>query len=168
MRHAIAGAITTASILILMAFPAHADVCPVPDTVIEEMFAWIAAHTDYDTAPTSENLPAIETCASGAAVDYGNENIIVDEGIRGLYDFDARRIYLVEPWDPDNLAHRAVLLHELVHAVQLDNRDWECIGAPEWEAYKLHEAWLVEHGLEGNFDWLQVYFTSRCPRDIHP
>jgi hypothetical protein len=140
----------------------------VPQETIGELLSWIEEQTDYDISKTAADLPAIETCASGAIVDYAHEETIVDEGIRGLYDFDARRIYLVEPWDIDDDSDLAVLLHELVHAVQLDNREWECIGAPEWEAYKLHEAWLNERGLTGDFDWMQVYFKARCPRDFHP
>jgi hypothetical protein len=61
-----------------------------------------------------------------------------------------------------------VLLHELVHAVQFDNRSWDCLGAPEWQAYKMQEAWLAEHGISADFDWLLIYMQSRCPRDIHP
>mgnify|MGYP001823069806 CR=1 FL=1 len=146
----------------------RAEACPVPDAVVEELLGWIAANTGYDVAKTAANMPSIETCASGEIIDYAHEKTIVDEGIKGLYDFDARRIFLVEPWDLADPADLGVLLHELVHAVQLDNRPWECVGAPEWEAYKLHEAWLNERGLTGDFDWLQVYFNARCPRDIHP
>jgi hypothetical protein len=61
-----------------------------------------------------------------------------------------------------------VLLHELIHHVQLANRDYECLEQPEWEAYQLQEAFLAEHGIASGFDWLQIYFLSQCPRDIHP
>lgn len=142
--------------------------CTVPPPATDELLDWISSNTDYDIARTAADFPEIVTCATGDVIDYAHEATLVDEGINGLYDFEDRRIYLIEPWDYGDLRDRSVLLHELFHAVQLDNREWECIGAPEWEAYKLQEAWLAEHGLEANFDWIQVYFRSRCPKDIHP
>jgi hypothetical protein len=144
------------------------EACRLPDGAVGQLLDWIAVKTDYDIERVRIEPPAIESCATGAVIDYAHEATIVDAGIHGLYDFESRHIYLIEPWDYDDLRDRSVLLHELVHAVQLDNREWDCIGAPEWEAYKLQEAWLAEHGLEADFDWLQIYFQSRCPRDVHP
>ena len=142
--------------------------CPVPDGMIAELLGWIADNSGYSIRTALENPPDVQTCATGDVIEYEHEAAIIDEGIRALYDFEARLIYLVDPWNPDNPRDRSILLHELIHVVQLDNREWECIGAPEWEAYKLHEAWLNEQGLEADFDWLRIYFVSRCPRDIHP
>lgn len=142
--------------------------CRLPDGAVGQLLDWIEQQTDYDASKARSDPPAIVTCATGDVIDYAHEATIVDQGIHGLYDFDQRRIYLIEPWEYDNLLDRSVLLHELFHAVQLDNREWDCVGAPEWEAYKLQEAWLAEHGLEADFDWIEIYFWSRCPKDIHP
>jgi hypothetical protein len=69
----------------------------------------------------------------------------------------------VQPWSPDSLVDRSVLLHELVHDVQLRNRDWDCTGAPEWEAYRLQDLWLQEHGVILPFDWPAIRRLSECP-----
>lgn len=84
------------------------------------------------------------------------------------YDRPNHRIVLVRPWDPANPRDRSVLLHELVHAVQLANRAYECLQLPEWEAYKLQPDYLDQLGPEAGLDWLQICFLSQCPRDIHP
>lgn len=162
--------LSVASVAAMDARPAFPDTraCPVPRPVVAGLLDWIAEHTDYDTAITANDLPIAVVCAVGDVIDYAHEATIVDEGINGLYDFEDRRIYLIEPWEIGDLRDRSVLLHELVHAVQLDNREWDCIGAPEWEAYKLQEAWLAEHGLDADFDWMRIYFQSRCAKDIHP
>jgi hypothetical protein len=144
------------------------EACLVSEASIGELIDWIEANTGYDVSRVRSNPPVIESCVTGELIDYAHEATIVDEGINGLYDFEARRIYLVEPWDHGDLRDRSVLLHELIHAVQFDDREWDCIGAPEWEAYKLQEAWLAERGLDADFDWMRIYFQSRCPRDIHP
>lgn len=61
-----------------------------------------------------------------------------------------------------------MLLHDLVHFVQFLNRGYECPQAADWEAYQLQAQWLEARGVEPGFDWLHVYFMSRCPHDVHP
>ena len=81
---------------------------------------------------------------------------------------EIRRIHLVRPWDASNTKDRSRLLHELIHDVQYINRGWTCKEEPEWEAYKLQEAWLAAQGVASEFDWLHIFMLSRCPRDIRP
>ncbi len=140
---------------------------PSPE-LVERLIRWIGAETDYDIAATLAEPPAIQYCHTGEIIAYEGREVLIDETLRAAYDVTARRIYLVLPWDADAVFDRSVLLHELVHDIQLRNRDWPCTGAPEWEAYKLQEKWLLPQGVEHDFDWLHIYFQSRCPRDIHP
>ncbi len=98
----------------------------------------------------------------------GGETCLTDTRLRGLFDPDAVRIWLVRTWNPENPKDLGVLLHELVHAHQTGQR-WECPQAMEWPACKLHELWLQENGITAEFDWLAVYLQSYCrPRDQHP
>ncbi|MGC9420582.1 MAG: DUF6647 family protein [Rhodovulum sp.] len=140
----------------------------VPAGLVDALLVWIGAATGYDVAPSRAAPPEIAFCATGDWIDYEDSKVLVDEHLRAVYDWPGRRVLLVAPWDADDLRDRSILLHELIHQVQLANRDWPCLQAPEWEAYKLQERWLNEHGIDPEFDWLQIYFLSRCPRDIHP
>lgn len=133
-----------------------------------DLLDWIAANTVYDVTETRAALPWIAFCAPGDVLSYEGAPVLVDPHLEAAYDAKARTIHLVDPWTPEDPFARSVLLHELIHDVQLLNRDWPCLGAPEWEAYKLQEQWLLEHGIEHDFDWLYIYFTSKCPRDVHP
>ena len=81
---------------------------------------------------------------------------------------EIRRIHLVRPWGAANARDQSRLLHELIHDVQFQNKSWECPNATEWEAYKLHEEWLQQHGINPNFNWFAIQMRARCPRDIHP
>lgn len=101
-------------------------------------------------------------------MNYEETRVLVDEHLRAVYDWPHQRVLIVAPWDAENPRDVSVLLHELVHHVQLADRAWPRLQAPEWEAYTLQERWLEERGIESGFDWLQIYFLSRCPRDIHP
>jgi len=143
-------------------------VCRVPDALIMELTDWIEENTKYDVQTLRNVIPKIEFCKTGDEINYLEEHIIVEAHTEPLYDFKKRTITLVGEWNPENERDVGNLLHELIHAVQFDNRQWDCIGQPEWETYKLHEKWLNEHAIEAEFDWLLIYMTSRCPRDIHP
>jgi hypothetical protein len=148
------------------------EVCPsdlpaphVPDELLAELIGWIALTTIYDVSDTWRNPPEIAFCAPGDRLAYEERTILVEPSLQAAYDLPARRIHLVLPWWPDDLFDRSVLLHELVHDVQLANRDWDCIGAPEWEAYRLQDQWLQEHGMIHAFDWDAIAALSRCPPD---
>ena len=135
-----------------------------PDLVID-LLGWIAASTNYDT---SSEPPEITFSQIGDTIPYDSGTAVISDTLHGAYDPLNSRIILVRPWDVADPRDLSVLLHELVHHVQLTNRSYECPQAPEWEAYKLQAAYLTENGIASEFDWLQIYFLSKCPRDIHP
>ena len=139
-----------------------------PADLVPGLLHWIARATDYEITNSLANPPSIAFCAKGDVILYESGLITVPHDLRAAYDLVEERILLVRPWDPDNPRDRSALLHELIHHVQLKNRIWECPQAPEWQAYKLQEAWLAEQGIEAEFDWLAIYIRSKCPRDIHP
>ena len=135
----------------------------VPEVLLDELVGWIATHTMYDVGVTWRDPPEIAFCTVGEIIAYEGRDLVVDPALRAAYDLPARRIHLVEPWSPDSLADRSVLLHELIHDVQLLNRDWPCLAAPEWEAYRLQDLWLQEQGVILPFDWPAIRRLSECP-----
>lgn len=139
-----------------------------PAALTQDLIRWIGAQTQYDITRTLAAPPDVSFCETGHDITYEGKTVIVDQGLRAAYDLSRRHIFLVQPWSASNPKDVSAYLHELIHDVQLLNRSWPCIGAPEWQAYKLQEAWLAERGIDPGFDWLQIYMHSRCPRDIHP
>jgi len=112
--------------------------------------------------------PTVSFCNFGDDLDYEHKHLVVESQFRGIYDKERRHIYLVAPWSADNPENVGTLLHELLHDVQLLNRDWPCWGRAEWQAYKLQEKWLKERGVDPGFSWIQIFLESRCHRDVHP
>lgn len=158
--------------LALAATPATAEPCDVsgtglrvPEALLDGLVGWIALHTMYDVGRTWRDPPEIVFCEVGEIIAYEGRGLLVDPALRAAYDMPARRIHLVEPWSADGLIDRSILLHELIHDVQLLNRDWPCIGAPEWEAYRLQDQWLQEQGVILPFDWPAIRRLSDCPED---
>lgn len=147
------------------------DGCPVepaspiirfPDKIIDTLIGWIAVSTDYDVRSTYDAPPTISFCDIGDIVEYEGKSLLVEKELQAAIDFSRRHIYLVMPWNEANLFDLSVLLHELIHDVQLANRGWECIGEPEWEAYRLQDLWLRQHGILWDFDWPAIAEISNC------
>ena len=136
-----------------------------PAGLFDELVGWIALHTMYDVSATWRDPPEIVFCDVGTTIDYEGRELLVDPALRAAYDLSERRIHIVQPWSPDSLVDRSVLLHELVHDVQLRNRDWDCKGVPEWEAYRLQDLWLQEQGVILPFDWPSIRRLSQCPEE---
>jgi hypothetical protein len=154
----------------LMGLANEASTCPTEDgfpqvyqALYADLVGWIALHTVYDVARTWYEPPEIVFCAVGEVIDYEGRDLLVDPALRAAFDLPARRILIVLPWSPDGLIDRSILLHELIHDVQLHSREWDCLGAPEWEAYRLQDLWLQEHGVILPFDWPAIRRLSECP-----
>ena len=135
----------------------------VPKDLINDLVSWIAMNTDYDVSLVYRMPPEIAFCEIGDIVPYEDADLLVEPALRAAYDLQSRRIHLVEPWSEERPYDVSVLLHELIHDVQLSNHDWECVGAPEFEAYWLQDKWLAEKGIRPGFDWEVIRRLSRCP-----
>ena len=146
----------------------HAFCVRPPAALVHELLDWIEEATDYDVGRARAHPPLILFCDAGDALDYPGGGTLIQPGEGGVYDYAARVIYLVAPWDPGDTWQRSVLLHELVHDVQFLNRHWECPNASEMEAYTLQDAWLKEQGVTHDFDWLAIWFWSKCGDGPHP
>ncbi|WP_137701234.1 DUF6647 family protein [Marimonas lutisalis] len=131
----------------------------------DALIGWIALHTDYDVTRSYYDPPAVSFCDVGETVPYEGRELIVEDMLNAAFDLEARNIYLVRPWSADDVYDRSVLLHELIHDVQLLNRDWPCIGKPELEAYLLQDRWLKERGIRVRFNWAEIIRLSRCPEE---
>ncbi len=139
------------------------------DTLKIALLEWIGANSDYDVSGLLADPPTVRFCAHGSTLVYEGKAIHFDDRLNGVYDEKTKQICLAKPWHPSNTKDRGVLLHELAHHVQFENKSWLCPKATEWEAYKLQEAWLLENGMTPDFNWAYILLDSSCtPRDIHP
>ncbi|MBF9060818.1 hypothetical protein HKCCSP123_16675 [Rhodobacterales bacterium HKCCSP123] len=133
--------------------------------LFDDLIAWIAINTSYDMLLAYTDPPSLSFCRVGDLIVYEHADLLVDPALFAAFDRERRHIFLTEPWSMLNLFDQSVLLHELIHDVQLSNRDWPCRGAPELEAYYLQDRWLQEHGIRHPFDWDVIRFLSHCADD---
>lgn len=145
--------------------PPRASAPEVPAAIVMNLVGWIALTTDYDVSLAYNDPPKVLFCDIGDEVGYEGTVLPVEKGLLAAFDLPNRTIHLVRPWSAEDLFDTSVLLHELIHDIQYANRDWDCTGAPEWEAYRLQDVWLRQHGMHYDFNWLAIYALSRCPED---
>ncbi len=135
-----------------------------PPRVIADLVAdldhWLDERCSYDH-PDDEG-PSIGFIDVGTELMVGGALCEVTDDMRGFYDPDRLKVFLVRPWSPEDTFDISVLLHELVHYRQ-EEYDWRCVGEMERPAYRLQEEWLEEQGVDAGFNWVAIYLLSRCP-----
>jgi hypothetical protein len=157
---------------ILTVMPCAVVACPAPAAApsaqdeVTGLLGWIEEHSAYSA--TVAPPPEVVFCRTGEMITYEGSEVVVDVALRAAYDMQARRIFLVRPWRPDDPRGLATLVHELTHHLQFLSRDWDCVNAAELQAYRLQHLWLAEHGIESGFDWPQIRLMSLCRDDVHP
>lgn len=134
----------------------------VGESLFNQLIAWIALNTTYDLTPVYADPPTLSFCRVGEIIDYEHSDLLVDKALLAAFDRDRRHIFLTHPWSPLSYFDQSVLLHELIHDAQLQNREWDCAGAPEREAYLLQDKWLIARGIDHPFDWQKIARLSRC------
>ncbi len=139
------------------------------DSLKVALLEWIGANSEYDDSEILVSPPEVRFCEHGSTLIYEGRAIHFDDRLNGVYDETTKQICLAKPWDPSRTRDQGVLLHELVHHVQFQSKSWACPKTTEWEAYKLQEKWLLENGVEPDFNWMYILMASSCsPRDVHP
>lgn len=148
----------------LMPLGAAAQLKSMSDAV-EELETWLDHEAKF---PRRDEAPKIQFVESLSAAGINEASVTIGRKTRGLYDPKTATNTLVQPWNADSLQDRSVLLHELIHHRQAA-RLWGCLGAMEYPAYKLQEAWLNENGLALDVNWIAIVLAANCaPRDLHP
>lgn len=144
------------------------DCDPPSSSLVQSLYDWIGANTDYSVAEAKAHPAKIIVCRRGDVVPFGSETLLIEPMQKGIFDFETRTVYLVLPWRQSEIRDVGVLLHELVHDIQFLNQDWPCPTSTEVEAYQLQEKWLAENDVEIKLNWLLIYHWARCPRESRP
>jgi Domain of unknown function (DUF6647) len=86
-----------------------------------------------------------------------------------FYSKSEHSIYLADSWNRNDLRDQSILLHELVHHLQIeDNIQFPCWGRYEAQAYELQIQWLHTQGVKDPHSLLHASKTSietiaECP-----
>ncbi|MBY0427735.1 MAG: hypothetical protein K2Q32_00775 [Alphaproteobacteria bacterium] len=130
------------SLLITFAVPVRAETTLVPSAFVAPLMRWVSVRMSVPV----QALPAVYA---------SRERMIERIGDPQRQSALARALYVPgevviddQFWDAGEPRVVSFLVHELVHHAQLaSGRSYACHNAKEWEAYKLQNLWLAEHGL---------------------
>jgi hypothetical protein len=80
-----------------------------------------------------------------------------------LYSKNEHLIFLTNTWRKDDVLDQSILVYELVHHLQMENKiQLECWGRYEAQAYELQIRWLRTQGIE---DPYKLLHTTRAAID---
>ena len=134
------------------------------------LMLWIAAATGL---PPASSVPAVafENKDTLYTLLYGKApGARSFAEVLAVYDTSARTVRLREGWNRNDLVHVSVLLHELVHHLQLEaGLKYDCRGAMEKIAYDAQRSFLAEHGIDMakalELDPMFLLFVNSCGGD---
>ena len=149
--------------------PAKSDVGPsakISSEAVRSYINWIIQQTGWPAA----GIPPIKITSfahlrelSGLSSDA--------EWIRpaAFYSKSEHLIYLADSWNKDDLVDQSILVHELVHHLQIeDHIQFACWGRYEAQAYELQIQWLRTQGVKDPHNLLHASKASieslaECP-----
>jgi hypothetical protein len=148
---------------------AEQDVSPsvISSETIRSHLNWIIQQTGW--VPTA-NVPAIKITSFARLRELSGLSSDA-EWIRpaAFYSKGEHVIYLADSWNKDDLVDQSVLVHELVHHLQIeDHIKLACWGRYEAQAYELQILWLRIQGVKDPHNLLHASKASietlaECP-----
>jgi hypothetical protein len=142
--------------------------------IVRGYIKWIVNQTGWSI----RDVPIIKTISLGELRKMflrPSTGALIDpsglEEIRpgALYSKDEHLIYLATSWKKDDLIDQSILVHELVHHLQMENHiQFECWGRYEAQAYELQIRWLRSQGIEDPYKLLHatraaIDTLAECP-----
>jgi hypothetical protein len=151
-----------AMVLTTVAADAGIAAAPTPANAIDARQAMVAADVQWIAGKTGwkpVSVPRIEARSSRelAAMFFGDAEGY--EGVRplALYARNEHILFLADELALDNLLDQSILLHELVHHMQVSNNiAFDCREEAERQAYQLQAQWLREHGVAQPYAFIGI------------
>ncbi len=131
-------------------------------SLIAAMLIFIGANTDYNV---DLKHPTIILLSQDKLEEkYSAGRGIQNSQLHGFYDTKEDIIYLPDTFDQYNAWHKSVLIHELIHYVQDQNKTkFDCTAEMEAESWPLQKKYLLEvHGVNWEYDKLWHHLQSMC------
>ncbi len=147
------------ALVLLSAAPLRAESSMVQPGFVAPLMQWVSVRMSVPVAA----LPAVYASRERMVERIGNPER-QSALARALY-IPGEVVIDDQFWDASEPRVVSFLVHELVHHAQLvSGRPYACHNAKEWEAYKLQNLWLAEHGLPPAVEEKWIATMSDCNR----
>ena len=130
--------------------------------IITALIIWLGANTPYNTnfdLPTVIFLPQDQM----EEMFYKGSNKMPNT-LHGLYDKESDTIILSDQWDRRKPWDMSVLLHEMIHYLQDQNKmKFNCVANMEKDAWPIQQLYLEkQHDYIWDYDGLWYTVISNC------
>ena len=148
------------------------------EALLDEIVAWLSSNFDVPASkerPAIEFVPKIDLAAmrvrDGALSRHVTQGVATDladpHRVVAVYNSDLKTIFLSDDWRGKSPADQSVLVHEMVHHLQImAEQKFECPMAREKLAYLAQDKWLArfDMSLETEFevDMFTIMVSSAC------
>jgi hypothetical protein len=144
-------------LVIFTSLAPNARASEITPSFIAPLMSWVEARTNTRVP----NLPRVSVSRQLMVEKIGNP-LRQSALARALY-VPGHVVIDDSFWDPSDIRAVSFLVHELVHHAQMYRGvDYECNNTKEYEAYRLQNAWLAEHGLPPVVDESWIARMARC------
>lgn len=121
------------------------------------MMQWVAAYTGVNVATIPDIVASRELLVSKIGHPQRQSALARALYVPNLVVIDD------EFWNAADIRVQSFLVHELVHHAQyVSGRVYACHRAKEWEAYRLQNLWLAQHGLPPAVDEGWIAQMAQC------
>ena len=127
--------------------------------MVRDYIKWIADQTGWPVL----SIPPIKTVSSSELTKmlFGSSKEVAPVQPGALYSKNEHLIFLASTWRKDDVLDQSILVHELVHHLQMENHvQFECWGRYEAQAYELQIRWLSTQGIEDPYKFLHASKAS--------
>lgn len=147
------------------------------EALLLSLLLWINQNTafNYDPSLGLPNLASADQMRLAEVIiddqatlakekDNASFQDFVDQ-LEAVYNHDLKTILLSNKIDPNSGYGRSVIVHELVHFIQYQqklNEEVACLNALERDAYTLQAQYMEQHGIPKNFDQATIALRSMC------
>ncbi len=151
------------------------------DAILLSLLLWINqnTHFDYDV---NNGLPVVEQAnqMTLAALIINDDDVLMRDKhtasfqnfvnqLEAVYDHKRKAILISSKIDANSAYARSVMVHELVHFIQYQqrvNENVDCLNALERDAYETQARYMDAYNIPKNFDPVTVTIRSMCWHDV--
>lgn len=140
--------------------PGVPDGTPIDPQLVKDLLAWVAAQNDRQPPP-----PPVVIASREKFVQLMRRTGARLSNARAMY-IPGMVVLDNNAWDAQDPMQLSLLVHDLVHHVQLfSGKTYPCRAAKEYEAYTLQNKWLAERGAGFFASDAWIERMAQCPEN---
>ncbi len=130
--------------------------------ILTALLIWIGANTYFNT---NHDVPQVIFLPQGQLNQMYYKDLPHDGNtLHGLYHTETDTIYLPDTWDRRDPWAMGVLLHEVLHYLQDQNKmEFKCTNEMERDVWPIQQQYLKKvHNFDWDYDELWYMVISTC------